>query len=122
MDALHQKRVLITGAAGFLGSHLCDPIVAAGFQVIEIYKLLFSDYQLPVNIGTPDEITVPQPAKEILTQTKSKAEIGHSKLPMDDLGQRRPDISTAKMILNWFPVIDRKIGLQRTIEYYRNLK
>lgn len=157
MDALHQKRVLITGAAGFLESHLCDRFVAEGFQVIGmdnlltrqlqnktltifgnerqprsfcyvsdqiegIYKLLFSDYQLQVNIGNPDEMTILQLAKEILTYTKSKTEISYSTLPIDAPKQRRPDISTAKKILNWSPVIDRKIGLQKTIEYYRNLK
>ena len=91
-------------------------------QIEGIYKLLFSDYQLPVNIGNPDEMTILQLAKEILTYTKSKTEISYSTLPIDDPKQRRPDISTAKKILNWSPVIDRKIGLQKTIEHYRNLK
>ncbi|MEM1218307.1 MAG: UDP-glucuronic acid decarboxylase family protein [Bacteroidota bacterium] len=34
------KRVLITGAAGFLGSHLCDRFIAEGFHVIGMDNLL----------------------------------------------------------------------------------
>jgi dTDP-glucose 4,6-dehydratase len=34
------KRVLITGAAGFLGSHLCDRFIADGFDVIGMDNLL----------------------------------------------------------------------------------
>lgn len=34
------KRVLITGAAGFLGSHLCDRFVAEGFYVIGMDNLI----------------------------------------------------------------------------------
>ncbi|NIK74787.1 dTDP-glucose 4,6-dehydratase [Thermonema lapsum] len=35
-----KKRVLITGAAGFLGSHLCDRFLAEGFHVIGMDNLL----------------------------------------------------------------------------------
>ena len=39
------KRVLITGAAGFLGSHLCDKFIAEGFEVIGMDNLLTGDMQ-----------------------------------------------------------------------------
>lgn len=37
------KRVLITGAAGFLGSHLCDKFIAEGFHVIGMDNLITGD-------------------------------------------------------------------------------
>jgi dTDP-glucose 4,6-dehydratase len=37
------KRVLITGAAGFLGSHLCDRYIAEGFYVIGMDNLITGD-------------------------------------------------------------------------------
>jgi dTDP-glucose 4,6-dehydratase len=35
-----QKRILITGAAGFLGSHLCDRFIKDGFHVIAMDNLI----------------------------------------------------------------------------------
>jgi dTDP-glucose 4,6-dehydratase len=37
------KRVLITGAAGFLGSHLCDRFIAEGFEVVGMDNLITGD-------------------------------------------------------------------------------
>ena len=87
-----------------------------------IYKLLFSDYHLPVNIGNPDEITVNDFAKEIIELTGSKNKIIYKPLPNDDPTRRKPDISKAKSILNWAPKIDRKIGLGLTLDYFKSLK
>jgi dTDP-glucose 4,6-dehydratase len=38
-----KKRVLITGAAGFLGSHLCDKFIDAGYSVIGMDNLITGD-------------------------------------------------------------------------------
>ena len=86
-----------------------------------IYKLLFSNYHLPVNIGNPDEITVNDFAKEIIELTGSKNKIVYKPLPNDDPTRRKPDISKAKSILNWTPKIDRKKGLELTLAYFRSL-
>lgn len=37
------KRILITGAAGFLGSHLCDRFIAEGYQVVGMDNLITGD-------------------------------------------------------------------------------
>ena len=37
------KRILITGAAGFLGSHLCDRFIKEGFDVIGMDNLITGD-------------------------------------------------------------------------------
>ena len=61
-----------------------------------IYRLLFSDYHLPVNIGNPAEITIQEFADEILRLTGSKSQIVYKPLPPDDPKQRKPDISLAR--------------------------
>jgi len=38
-----KKRVLITGAAGFLGSHLCDKFIKEGYHVIAMDNLITGD-------------------------------------------------------------------------------
>ena len=90
-------------------------------QVEGIFKLLFSDYFLPINIGNPEELTLLEVAKEIISLTESKSKIVYKELPIDDPKQRMPDISKAKEILNWTPKIGRKEGLIKTIAYYKSL-
>lgn len=84
-----------------------------------IFRLIHSIENMPVNIGNPDEITMLDLAKEIIELTNSKSEIIFEQLPSDDPKVRQPNISKARELLNWEPKIDRKIGLQRTIEDFR---
>lgn len=86
-----------------------------------IYRLLMSDYALPVNIGNPAEITIKQFAEEILKLTGSNVPVAYQDLPVDDPKQRQPDITKAKQILGWEPTIDRAEGLRRTYEYFKTL-
>ena len=90
-------------------------------QVEGIYRLLFSDYCLPINIGNPDEMTLLDMAKEIIALTSSQSSILFEPLPIDDPKQRRPDISKAKKVLDWQPKVNRKEGLMKTIHYYQTL-
>src|SRR5262245_59793932 len=86
-----------------------------------IYKLLMSDYHLPVNVGNPDEISLKDFAEEILELTGNKVKIIYKPLPVDDPKQRQPDITKAKQILNWKPQVSRKEGLKITYEYFKSL-
>jgi len=86
-----------------------------------IYRLLMSDYEMPVNIGNPQEITIREFADEILKITESKAPLAFKPLPQDDPKQRRPDIRLAKELLDWEPKVSRKDGLSRTLEYFQSL-
>ena len=86
-----------------------------------IYKLLFSNYTLPVNIGNVEEISLKSFAQEILSLVKSKSKIIYMPLPIDDPKQRRPNISKAKEILSWSPKINRKEGLKLTYEYFKKI-
>lgn len=84
-----------------------------------IYRLLLSDYHLPVNIGNPSEITLLEFAEEIIALTGTKQKIVFLPLPKDDPKQRKPDIRKAKQILGWEPKVDRREGLRITYEYFR---
>jgi dTDP-glucose 4,6-dehydratase len=86
-----------------------------------IYRLLKSDYHMPVNIGNPDEISLREFAEEILRLTASNVKISYQPLPVDDPKQRRPDITKARQLLDWQPTVSRSEGLKRTYEYFRNL-
>jgi len=86
-----------------------------------IYRLLLSDYHLPVNIGNPSEITLKQFAEEVIALTGTKQKIVYKPLPVDDPKQRRPDITRAKEILNWEPKVGRRDGLKKTYEYFQSL-
>jgi len=84
-----------------------------------IYRLLLSDYHLPVNIGNPSEITLQQFAEEVIALTGSKSKIIYEPLPQDDPKQRQPDITKAKNILGWEPKVDRSEGLKYTLDYFK---
>jgi len=84
-----------------------------------IYRLMMSDHDLPVNIGNPDEITMLDLAKEIISLTGSKSKVVFKDLPQDDPKIRQPDITKAREILQWAPKVPRKDGLKRTMEYFR---
>lgn len=86
-----------------------------------IFKLLFSNYNFPVNIGNPNEITINDFAKEILKLTKSDQKIIYKPLPENDPLKRKPDIELANTILNWKPKIHREEGLNLTYDYFCSL-
>lgn len=86
-----------------------------------IYRLLLSDYSLPVNIGNPAEITIREFGEEILKLTGASQKLISLPLPKDDPKQRRPDISKAREILGWEPKVSREEGLKITFEYFKTL-
>lgn len=86
-----------------------------------IYRLLFSDYHLPVNVGNPTEITIKEFAEEIIKLTGSGTKVIYKPLPTDDPKQRKPDITKAKAILNWEPKVNRAEGLKITYDYFKSL-
>ncbi len=90
-------------------------------QVEGIYRLLMSDYHLPVNIGNPNEITIADFAEEIIKLTGTDQKVIYKDLPVDDPMQRKPDITKAKEILGWEPKVDRAEGLKITYEYFKSL-
>ncbi len=86
-----------------------------------IYRLLMSDYVMPVNIGNPEEISIKEFGEEILKLTGANQKLISLPLPKDDPKQRRPDITKAKQILGWEPKVSRAEGLKITYNYFKNL-
>jgi len=84
-----------------------------------IFRLLMSDESRPVNIGNPDEITIKEFAEEIIELTNSDSPLTFEPLPKDDPQVRQPDITRAREVLGWSPAVDRKDGLNRTLDYFR---
>jgi len=75
----------------------------------------------PVNLGNPSEFNLLELADLVLKLTGSKSKLVFEKLPEDDPGRRRPEISLAKNLLNWQPKVQLKDGLVKTIEYFKDL-
>ncbi len=90
-------------------------------QVDGIFKLLFSDYSNPVNIGNPHEISIKDFAEEIIKLTGTDQKIIYQDLPVDDPMQRQPDITRAKELLGWEPKVDRAEGMKITFDYFKSL-
>jgi UDP-glucuronate decarboxylase len=83
-----------------------------------LHALMNGSYDMPVNLGNPDEYTVKNFAEHIKEMTGSKSEITFLKATKDDPTQRKPDITTAKRELDWEPVVSVKEGLEKTIAYF----
>lgn len=90
-------------------------------QVEGIYRLLFSDYTDPINIGNPHETTIKEFAEEIIALTGTKQKVIYKPLPQDDPTQRQPDITKAKEILGWEPKVHRAEGLKIVYDYFKSL-
>ena len=84
-----------------------------------LYLLMLSDYNMPLNLGNPLEMSVLDLAELIIKLTGSKSKIVHYPLPEDDPKVRQPDISKAKELLNWVPKVSIEEGLLKTIEYFK---
>ncbi|NWF91902.1 MAG: SDR family oxidoreductase [Syntrophaceae bacterium] len=78
-----------------------------------------SDTIGPINLGNPNEKSILEIAKKILTMTGSKSRIVYNSLPSDDPERRCPDISLARRILNWQPRVSLEEGLEKTIQYFK---
>jgi dTDP-glucose 4,6-dehydratase len=83
-----------------------------------IYRLLVSDVNEPVNIGNPAEMTINDFARKIIHMAGGKSDIVFERLPVDDPKVRQPDITRAKSLLGWQPVVSLEDGLRKTIEYF----
>ena len=75
----------------------------------------------PINLGNPHEFSMLELAKIVIEQTNSKSKIVFLDLPQDDPKQRKPDISLAKLVLNWEPSIELSAGVQKTINYFQSI-
>ena len=85
-----------------------------------IFRLMLSGEVDPVNIGNPDEISMLELAREIVQLTGSRSKIVFKDLPQDDPKIRQPDTRRAKTLLQWEARVQRREGLEKTVEYFRS--
>jgi dTDP-glucose 4,6-dehydratase len=90
-------------------------------EVRGFLALLDSDHVGPVNIGNPNEFTMLELAERVREVTGTSSEIVFEPLPVDDPTQRKPDISLARELLGWEPVVQLREGLQRTTDWMRTV-
>jgi len=83
-----------------------------------IVRLAASDEHEPVNIGNPEEWSIADCAREVLTVTGSKSRVRNLALPVDDPARRRPDITRARTVLGWEPKVQLREGLNLCIPYF----
>jgi nucleoside-diphosphate-sugar epimerase len=86
-----------------------------------IAALIESNEEGPMNLGNPGEFTIKELADMVIQKTGSKSELTHLPLPGDDPTQRKPDITMAKEKLGWEPAIPLEQGLEKTIEYFKEI-
>jgi dTDP-glucose 4,6-dehydratase len=114
-QALHNEPLTVFGD-GMQTRSLCY----VSDLVRGINLVMESDFHEPINLGNPDELTILDIAKEVLSLIpESKSGITHQPMPPDDPKVRRPDITRAKQVLGWTPVVSRREGLMKMIEFYR---
>ncbi len=117
-QALHNKPLTIYGKGNQTRSFCFYSDLVEG-----IYRLLKSNQSGPINIGNPDEFTILQFAKMVLELSDTKSKLVYRSLPVDDPRQRKPDITLAKKHLKWKPKVKLKVGLQTTIDWFKeNIK
>ncbi|MGH9616344.1 MAG: nucleotide sugar dehydrogenase [Acidobacteriaceae bacterium] len=116
MQALREEDVTVYGD----GSHTRSFCYVT--DLIEgIIRLSRIDEALPVNLGNPAEDTVLECARRVIALTGSSSRIRFDPLPQDDPPRRRPDITKARQLLGWQPVVSLDQGLSETIAYFRAL-
>ena len=91
-------------------------------EVRGLISLLDCDFNMPVNIGNPDEFTMRQLAELVIELTSSSSPIISVPLPDEREGdplQRQPDITLAKNLLGWEPTVSLRDGLYKMIHHFR---
>lgn len=86
-----------------------------------IWRLARSEFAEPVNCGNPHEMTIRQFAEEIAKLFGKELQLDPQPLPPDDPKVRQPDITRAREVLGWEPVVPFEKGIRETIEYFRGV-
>jgi dTDP-glucose 4,6-dehydratase len=115
-QAIHNKPITVFGD-GFQTRSFCY----ISDMIDGVYKLMRSNINTPINLGSPDELNILGLAKKIIELTNSKSKIKFKELPVDDPKTRQPDISLAKKMLKWKPTVKLGEGLKKTISWFKKL-
>ena len=112
-QALHNKPLTVYGKGAQTRSFCYIDDLVEG-----IFRLMSAKTNEPVNLGNPKEFTIMQLAKLVMQSTGTKSKIVYRPLPQDDPRQRQPDISRAKKLLKWKPLVPLAKGLAETISWF----
>ena len=114
VQAISNKNLSINGDGSQTRSFMfVDDLVEALIKVMNC-----NDFQDPINIGNPNEISINDLAYKILELTKSTSKIEFNNLPEDDPKRRMPNIERISDLIDWQPTISLDDGLMRTINYF----
>ena len=116
IQALHSEPLTIYGSGAQTRSFCYVSDLVEG-----IYRLMLSEEHEPVNIGNPNEISIREFALLINELTGNQAGLvtRFAEGLGDDPQRRRPDITRAKTLLGWEPLVDLKTGLRQTVQYFQ---
>lgn len=118
VQALQGQDITIYGDGGQTRSFCYVDDLLDGMMALMAYDGM---YPWPINMGNPGEFSMLELANKVIQMTESSSNIVHKPLPQDDPKQRRPDISRAKHVLGWEPKIALDQGLEKTIDYFREI-
>ncbi|MDY6952800.1 MAG: UDP-glucuronic acid decarboxylase family protein [Thermodesulfobacteriota bacterium] len=117
VQALKNEPITVYGDGSHTRSFCYVSDMVDGFM-----KMMETDgFVGPVNLGNPNEFSIRELAELVLEITGSKSPIVDKPLPEDDPVQRRPDITLAKEKLDWEPRVSLREGLEKTVEYFRQI-
>ena len=118
VQALYNHPITVFGSGNQTRSFCyVDDLIESFIRVMETD----SGFTGPVNLGNPREFTILELAEKIIEMTGSSSKIEFRPLPQDDPVQRQPDICLARETLDWEPVTSLEQGLEKTIQYFREL-
>ena len=118
MQALQGKDITIYGTGEQTRSFCyCDDLIEGFIRMMDTDDSVTG----PVNLGNPNEFTIKQLAELVIELTGSKSQIVYQEAAQDDPQQRQPVIDKAKAILDWQPTVQLREGLEKTIEYFREI-
>ncbi|MCZ6773754.1 MAG: GDP-mannose 4,6-dehydratase, partial [Proteobacteria bacterium] len=118
VQALRNEPITIYGDGSQTRSFCyVDDLIGGLIKLMEGPK----DFVGPVNLGSPHEFTIHELAELVIARTGSESNLVFKPLPEDDPVQRQPDITLAKKVLAWRPTVPLEDGLDRTIEYFKEL-
>lgn len=118
MQALQGQDITIYGSGEQTRSFCyCDDLIEG------LIRMMATDNSVtgPINMGNPNEFTIKQLAELVIELTGSKSQIVYQPAAQDDPQQRQPIIDKAKAILDWQPTVQLREGLEKTIEYFREI-
>lgn len=86
-----------------------------------LVRMMESNISGPINLGNPDEQSINDIAQLVINISKSSSKLKYLPLPQDDPVRRCPDISKAQKLLHWKPEVKLELGINRTLEYFKNV-